>query len=100
MQLLPLDPNVINHQSSSTIPPLTQNGAYARNAKYNPCKEFTDTVYKCKSFLKELQCNDKRLRSLNRSSEMNKVPSSKAAHAAKRVSLLIAVFKIINQLSK
>lgn len=88
MQLLPLNPNVVNHQSR-TIPPLTQNGACAMNAKFNPCKEFTSTICKCKSYLKELQYNDKHLRS----SEMNKVSSLKATPAAKRVSLLIAVFK-------
>ncbi|XP_011872917.1 PREDICTED: uncharacterized protein LOC105564822 isoform X2 [Vollenhovia emeryi] len=84
VQLIPLDPNVINHQSSRIIRPLTQSVACATNVRYNPCQEFTDTVSKCKSFLKELQYNDKRLRSSNYSSEMSEV-SLKATHAAKRV---------------
>lgn len=96
VQLLPLDSNRINHRSSRIITPLTQN-ACATNVKHNPCQKFTDTVYKCKSFLKELQYNDKRLRSLNRSSEISKVSPLKATHARERVSLLIA---ILNQLGK
>lgn len=92
VQLLPLESN-INYQSSRMISLLTQNGACATNAKYNPCQEFTDTIYKCKSFLKELQRNDKCLHSLDRSSKMSKVSSLKATHAAKRVSLLIVVLK-------
>jgi len=91
VQLLPLKSDVINHQSSKMTPSLIQNGVYAM--KYNPCQKFTETVYKCKSFLKELQRNDKCLYSLDRLSEMSKISSLKAAHAAKRVSLLIAVLK-------
>lgn len=95
VQLLPLDSNIINHKPSKMTPLLTQNGACATNAKYNPCQEFTDTLYKCKSFLKELHRNDKCLPSLDRSSKMSKVSSLKAAHAAKQVNLLIVVFKSI-----
>lgn len=87
---LPLNSSAIN-RSSRLIHPLIQNGAHATNAKYNPCQKFTDTIYKCKSFLKELQYNDKRLRSLSRSSELNKVSSLKATHTAKQVSLLFAI---------
>lgn len=88
---LPLDPKIINHQSLRRIPPLIQTRACATNAKYNPCQKFTDTIYKCKLFLKELHCNDKCLRSLDRSSKMSKGSSLKAE--AKQVSLLIAELK-------
>ncbi|XP_011691868.1 PREDICTED: uncharacterized protein LOC105452459 isoform X2 [Wasmannia auropunctata] len=87
VQLLPLNSNAINRQSSKTTPPLTQNSAHATNVKYNPCQKFTETVYECKSFLKELQRKDKRSRSLNRSSEMSKASTLKAAHAAQRSAL-------------
>lgn len=78
--------------------PSLTHGACATNAKYNPCQKFTDTIYKCKSFLKELKCNDKCLGSLDRSSKMSKGSSLKATHAAKRVSLLIAILKSVNKI--
>ncbi|EGI57900.1 hypothetical protein G5I_14087 [Acromyrmex echinatior] len=59
----------------------------AINAKYNPCQKFTETIYKCKSFLKELQRNDKYLRSLNQPPKMSKVSSLKTAHTAGQTAL-------------
>ncbi|XP_036143207.1 uncharacterized protein LOC114255687 [Monomorium pharaonis] len=90
-QLLPLESNMTNYQSSGMIPHLTQNDA--TNAKYNPCQEFTDTICKCKSFLKELRHNDKCLPSLDRSSKISKIYSLKPAHAAKRIALSTRVEK-------
>ncbi|XP_018361783.1 PREDICTED: probable serine/threonine-protein kinase DDB_G0282963 isoform X3 [Trachymyrmex cornetzi] len=87
VQLLPLNSNVINHQSSKITPSSMQKDVYAINAKYNPCQKFTETIYKCKSFLKELQRNDKYLRSLNRPSKMSKVSSLKTAHTAGQTAL-------------
>lgn len=97
VQLLPLNSNVIN-QSSKMTPSSMENDVYATNAKYNPCWKFTETIYKCKSFLKELQRNDKYLRSLNRPSKMSKVSSLKTAHTAGQVSLSITVLKLINNI--
>ncbi|XP_018349596.1 PREDICTED: uncharacterized protein LOC108752903 isoform X2 [Trachymyrmex septentrionalis] len=84
---LPFNSNVINHQSSKMTPSSMQNDVYAINAKYNPCHKFTETIYKCKSFLKELQRNDKYLHSLNQPSKMSKVSSLKTAHIAGQTAL-------------
>lgn len=94
MQFLPLNSSEINHQFSRTL--LTHNdkySTYSTNAKYNLCQKFTDTIYKCKSFLKESEYN-KYLHLLNNSensSETSKA-SLKAAVSAKQVRLLIITF--------
>lgn len=86
VQLLPLNSDVINHKSLKMTPSSMQNDIYAINAKYNPCQKFTETIYKCKSFLKELQRNDKYLHSLNQPSKM-----SKSLKTAEQVSLSIVL---------
>lgn len=96
VQFLPLNSNEINHQFSRTL--LTHNdkySTYSTNDKYNLCQKFTDTVYKCKSFLKELEYNNKYLHLLNNSenlSETSKASSLKTAVSAKQVRLLIIMF--------
>ncbi|XP_029672516.1 uncharacterized protein LOC115241099 isoform X1 [Formica exsecta] len=93
VQFLPLNLSEINRQFSRTL--LTQNGkysTYSMNNTYNLCQKFTDTVHKCKSFLKELEYNNKRLHSLSNSeisSEMSKASSLKIADSAKQIAFVM-----------
>ncbi|XP_072767898.1 uncharacterized protein [Anoplolepis gracilipes] len=92
VKFLSLNSSEINHQFSRTL--LTQNGKYSTyptNETYNLCQNITDTIYRCKSFLKDLEYNNKCLHSLNKSeisSEMSKT-SSKAADSTKQVALFM-----------
>ncbi|KYN08332.1 hypothetical protein ALC62_00623 [Cyphomyrmex costatus] len=67
-------------------PFVMQNDIYGINTN-NPCKKFTETIYKCKSFLKELQRNNKYLRSMNRPSKMSKISSLKSTHTTGQTAL-------------
>ncbi|XP_019698785.1 uncharacterized protein LOC109504219 [Harpegnathos saltator] len=82
MQLLPLV-DERNRRSSRTLS--TRHGesvSTASNAKFNPCQDFTNTVHRCKSFLKELRRDDERysIRPSSHSSE-RRVSSLTDAHA-------------------
>ncbi|XP_032677719.1 uncharacterized protein LOC116847142 isoform X2 [Odontomachus brunneus] len=80
--------NECNRRSSRVLS-VQNNKSVASNAKLNPCQDFTNTVHRCRSFLKELEDNDKRLRLLNHSSE-RRVSSSKDTYATEQPASLTA----------